>query len=93
MRKGFCAEKFLYVKAALGKVSACKSFGCKNFFVQSVWAFFSVKTFLCKSLCKNCSVQRFLCAKGSVCKSACVPLFMRVNASLCKASVYKNFGV
>ena len=101
MRKGFCAERLLCgkvsvcVKAVLGKVSACKVSVCKNFFVQSVWASFSVSKFSCVkvSSCKSCSVQRFFCVKGSVCKSACVPLFMRVNASLRKASVYTNFCV
>ena len=70
MRKGFCAEKFLCVKAALGEVSACikKVSVCKNFFVQSVWASFSVSKFSCVKvfLCK------LFCAKVFLCKRFCV---------------------
>ena len=78
----------LWVKFLRVKVSVCK-----NFIVQYVWTFSSVSKLSCVkvSLCKSCSVQRFLSAKGSVCKSACVPLFMpafmRVNASLLKTLV------
>ena len=89
VQKDFCAYRLLggkkmCVKIALGKVSACESFGVYFFCAVCVDIFFSGSKFssVKVSLCKNCSVQKFLCIKGSVCKSACVPLLC-VQKHLC----------
>ena len=87
VRKRFCC-----VKTVLGK-SFCvqKKSVCKNFSVQSVCTSFSVSNVFCveKNMRIFFSVQRFLCAEGSVCKNAYVPLFMRAKTCLHKACVCK----
>ena len=60
VRKSFCAEMFLCVKVALGKVFGCQSFGVQKKTRSLCGQFFYVNFFLCSFfLCKSCFAQSF----------------------------------
>ena len=67
MCKKICAEKFLRVKFALGKVCACKNFGCVFFLCSLCGLFFQCQNFPAFFYCKNCSVQKIICVRARVC--------------------------